>query len=916
MKKLFVFLLASVVVLSLSACDYIEGIDDEVIDKIVDCVENPEDESCQDLVDEIIDPEDDRTIEEIAIDTIIEAYEANPDLTFLSVALQQLDFTSAVGEITELSLEVVDSEGIHTLQYRIEDKMMDLDGLPVVQRKLLMDVDGEIVLDQEVFYETIETGVRVYVKLDMYLPEMEDADLEMLEVLGFDQPYAMFEFSDSLENVIEVEVMKDILLTAYFNEVGEDVFVELQNELEIALQLDLDEYNINLDLFFDTLVVEEDEEAFNELIDAVLIEDLQFDLDQMFVVPELIALLNQFDEIDGTVDGVVGTTIIIAVAEADLLENGSEAFLNSLTEEQQIDFRENVLLPYMQSQYAVMFEEDFIDVDSLQTDLDAFLLDNEADLLMYGIDAATLSAELNEVGIVEFMVNLDEMTLMSLENVAWFADYYMYPYGDFAPNQELLDECADLAELEDDIVSFLTAHYDLLVAAGLDVDAMLEEIDTMGAVYFVNNISEEDVSVIIEAIVTPIMESYEAFIESDEKIEEIIEMIFSNPEVEMALMEIPGLDAAALTDAFLALDADALALEMIDAAELVQAVRGGQMSFDAFLDANEDSAPYAVSLLRPFSMSVMYLEAYQPFVDEIEYALTNLDTFSKYLEPDYYMNDDMIVTDLTRTEDSTLHVELDMPSSSLIQVLDDFTADLNDYLSGFSMVSLQTNNANLECISDFCMIDFPYTEIHTMLDSVNVPSVELEYDPVYMNQMEMSIDLTELASTLSVLLNTPVDGEMYNPEDMVMITSLLVNVTMTNDVSIELPTEYNDTNELIVEAAKLTLIEEAKELLNAVAEYDAFYMSAVEGERPLSDFDYDVSLNPVFDAELSTVTFDGSDYELDLVWVDGTDVFGQTVDLLDLSLEMNSNENYLSLVGLVEEDNYNVTKLFMYYFMD
>ena len=43
MKKLFVFLLASVVVLSLSACDYIEGIDDEVIDKIVDCVENPED---------------------------------------------------------------------------------------------------------------------------------------------------------------------------------------------------------------------------------------------------------------------------------------------------------------------------------------------------------------------------------------------------------------------------------------------------------------------------------------------------------------------------------------------------------------------------------------------------------------------------------------------------------------------------------------------------------------------------------------------------------------------------------------------------------------------------------------------------------------------------------------------------------
>ena len=145
----------------------------------------------------------------------------------------------------------------------------------------------------------------------------------MLEVLGFDQPYAMFEFSDSLENVIEVEVMKDILLTAYFNEVGEDVFVQLQNDLEVALQLDLDEYNIDLDLFFNTLVVDEDEAAFNELIDAVLIEDLQFDLDQTFIVPELIDLLNQFDEIDGTVDGIVGTTIVIADAEAYLLEKSS-----------------------------------------------------------------------------------------------------------------------------------------------------------------------------------------------------------------------------------------------------------------------------------------------------------------------------------------------------------------------------------------------------------------------------------------------------------------------------------------------------------------------------------------------------------------------------------------------------------------
>jgi hypothetical protein len=157
------------------------------------------------------------------------------------------------------------------------------------------------------------------------------------------------------------------------------------------------------------------------------------------------------------------------------------------------------------------------------------------------------------------------------------------------------------------------------------------------------------------------------------------------------------------------------------------------------------------------------------------------------------------------------------------------------------------------------------------------------------------------------------------------VTAFRIDMTVTNDVTIDLPTETDDANKLLEELSKMIIIDEASSIFANVDDYDFFngtdLTAIVDENRSLDGFGYYVMLSAVIDGELSTVTFDGEHYVLDLYWIDGTAVFNGPVSELELDtlvdlMDDYDRDAYLELIGLVDEDNYNMTKLFMYFFLD
>jgi hypothetical protein len=923
MKKLAALALMVMFVLSLSACDLLNELPEEV----TDCIENPEDPACQDL----IPVEDDRSPEEIAIDLIIENYESSGELTFLSTAIQNMDFDDALGQTTEFTFEVTeDIDETVSVYAMIEDRTLFDDEYTVMMRDVLLTVDGEEAYTYTMYYETVDGGVRVYVSLESLINQLgEDAE-EGLNVLGFDQPYAMFEFQDSLENVIELEVMKELLLDVFFAEYGDDVFADMQNELEVALQLDLNAYNIDFELFFNTLIVDENPELFETQLNDVLVDDLLLDLDLIFVAPEVAALMVEFDDMDGLLDGMIGTTIDIYETEAYLMEFGTEAYFDSLTDEQIQDVMDNVITPYLSALFMAEYDLELYDVAEAESLISELITENELELSWYGVDAVALNESLEDLGLEAFLQDLEMFEYDALYYTAMSYDYMVDMYGYSTTYQDALTNSYDLVQSYDSVVTFLITHQTVLEEYGLDVDAMLLELEIDGLITFVNNISEEELELLVNGFVTPKVVALQTAIDNDELAEGVIELIWGDPHVELALSQVPYIDGPALIDAFLALDVDAMQDEDISYSALIAAARNGVEAYDAYVAMLAGTAPQTASLLAPLSGVTMALELFESEIDDIEYALMGLSEFEQYIDMSYYMDYASEGTTLSKSDDMTLEVSMDMPTTMYTELLDDLVADLYMYLDGFNSIDLSMYTEDLECESDVCLFEFPYTELRESLSELGGMQMDMEYDPTTLGDMTMSLDLTAFLNTLVELNYDMVSSDPYfvpsNSNDLLTgVTAFRVDMTVTNDVTIDLPTETDDANKLLEELSKMIIIDEASSIFANVDDYDFFngtdLTAIVDENRSLDEFGYYVMLSAVIDGELSTVTFDGEHYVLDLYWIDGTAVFNGPVSELELDtlVELMDDYNrdaYLELISLVDEDNYNMTKLFMYFFLD
>ena len=279
------------------------GTDQTLIDGV--CVDNNTDPTCdsdQTLIDGVcVDnpPVDTRTPEEILADAIIESWDG--ELTHLEAMMDNMSFDTSMEFITEFNIEMDETTDTglesHFINVIIADNYQYLSTGTVMHRNITVNFDGEIHYI-EFMFEEVATGVVVYMNIAdiKVMLETEGPEaLDYLDTLGATEDWLMFRFDDTLANVIELEVMKEMIVDIFFLQMGDTFFYDLQDELDTELDLLvplLSTYGINIGLFVDHLI-DEDLNAAELLLEAIDYETLIFDLDAVYLVPELSAGLTE-----------------------------------------------------------------------------------------------------------------------------------------------------------------------------------------------------------------------------------------------------------------------------------------------------------------------------------------------------------------------------------------------------------------------------------------------------------------------------------------------------------------------------------------------------------------------------------------------------------------------------------------------
>ena len=277
-----------------------------------------------------VDPVVVKTPAELLAEAVVANWDG--DLSHLELLMDSLDLETSMEFILEFNMEVTDFydedfEETHFINVVITDNYQYLETGTLMHRNMAMNLDDEVHFIDFMF-EEVDTGVIVYMNIEDIKASLVTEGPEVLEylnTLGATQNWLMFRFDDTLDNVIELEVMKSMVADIFFLQMGETFFYDLQGELDMELGVVLADYDINLGLLMDYLV-DENYTAAETMLENIDYETLVFDLDAIHLVPELVMLLNEYKtELDFA-------TFNTDARVAFLLANGTEAFLEDLTD--------------------------------------------------------------------------------------------------------------------------------------------------------------------------------------------------------------------------------------------------------------------------------------------------------------------------------------------------------------------------------------------------------------------------------------------------------------------------------------------------------------------------------------------------------------------------------------------------------
>ncbi len=882
MKKILALLLVALFTLGLAAC----GGTTEIPEEIIDCLTDPTGEGCP-----VIEPGDERTAEEILADTIVDTWDG--ELTHLDLMLENMDFEDSMEYIAEFNLEVeVMEEGVlvtHFANAIVTDSFEYLETGTLMRRNITVNVDGEIYYT-DVIYEEVETGVVVYVNVAnivTLLEEEETEGIEFLETLGITEDWLMFQFDDTLANVVELEVIKDLLFDIFFLDYGDTFFYDLQNQIELELGVLLSTYGIGLGSLVQK-IVDADYDGAQIVIENIDYEQLILDLDMIHLVPEIVLLLEEFQaELDLAGFGTEDAILFIE-------ENGTEAFINDLNTSEI-----STLLNIIVDDNAEEGDPDLSDmydaylVEELDHYIVMFLL-NQPELVydlrsIESFDFDTYKAGMDPVEFYDLLNDLEKDYLIPkiVELLEW-NDWDLYNQG--------FDVWMKTEFLEDNSVeSFITS---------LTVEELATLIDVMQYEYYEDG-EHPDMLALIDAIN---IGEYEQF---------LMEFVMNDPSISLGLREIPGFDVDVFKLAMDNLDYDAFYLELEtlteeDLENLFDAVHDGEIAFGIHLVSFAVTHPEMASILAAFTGTVIELQEYMIYVDDVNYLIDNLFVFEEYYDLAYYLDNDIIALEVEKTAGFEIRTTATLDGSEVSLLFIDLLDEAYWYLEGLETFEIPYVE-HLNCpVGDEieCETFEDYLTIIADLDQLGTAEMVALYDPSNPDEIEVEFDFTNIANSIIAL-----DEEA---EDTV--NEITIKFTVRETAAVGLPSISTDMNQIAEDFGKVSLNFMTYDFVrDALDYYDEYPLDFSLGDFPLDYYGEFMNPSLAFDANMSFITVGGNllnpTIACTLYWADGTLVFDNPISLsyLDgiMSEDIPNAQQYQSLLDGVNDDNFHMSKLLL-----
>lgn len=391
MKKIILMMTLSLFVLALSAC----GLDEGDVDDIVD--DNP-------IIDDDDNGNGDPNIsqEEAAALALTELYDG--DLTFLANRMEAMDLDVAHEMETVFTVEYDDALTGETETVVIESTERYLEyteGVLIQQNHVFFD-NGMQMASLSMITDYQGDSMTVYVDIsDVYdqLDMMLDADL--LATFGIESGWAKFTFSDSMTNMLEVDLFGDFLRAVV---VAQDPALEdletMEDNIVAMLGVDKTAANIELQLLFDTL--------FTFDLNAVMAHIFDIDVDLLInggienvIEPDILSMMAMY-ETELRAAGIPYDTYYNTLST-----DGLFALLDTMTVDDAMIVGNYVNIPFL-SILVAEYDPAFTHAEFAQAIMLAILPTMQTDIeMMEGIDYDALYATIETLDIELFLTQAE-----------------------------------------------------------------------------------------------------------------------------------------------------------------------------------------------------------------------------------------------------------------------------------------------------------------------------------------------------------------------------------------------------------------------------------------------------------------------------------------------------------------------------
>ncbi len=512
-----------------------------------------------------------------------------------------------------------------------------------------------------------------------------------------------------------------------------------------------------------------------------------------------------------------------------------------------------------------------------------------------------------------------------------FSEFVEYLFDDdFEAAQLMLDDVdfdqlifdLDQMHLVPEIINHLTMYDADMVLVDPTWDLAVESAYLLanGTEAWLMQLTEQDIQNILTVHDPMLGEVYGAYLDDDLD-HYIIMQLLNDPEVQMELANIPGLDVPGFVMTMDNLDYDAFNMEYVDMEALFQAVYEGYAAYDLFVGELNATAPQTASILAHFGGmggAVDAIQEYMIYVDEVELGVTNLDMFADYIDPDYYLGIDLLDIELELTEEFQVVTTGTVQLGATSQLFQDFTADLYWYLDAFETFDMPyVDVLNCPALQE-CDTWEDYPEIISTLEQIGDIVLTVEYDPLNMDETVIMIQFADLAQSL-------IDMDEF---ETAVVNDMSITITMLTSAIVDVPaTDISDVNQMAEDFARFSLIMEARNYLENIEYYYSMFpmeIPAVPVNTPISTISQYAGVSVAFDEELSYYritgnAIDGYEYSIQLFWLDGTPVFTEPLFFSDLEMQFGSGTGapsrteFVYWMDKVVPENFNMTKLFLVY---